>query len=64
MALTPRSVVPHHHEEDHMQQRPIGNRTVSAIGLGEMQLSIEGRPDRRQAIATIHASLEDRKSVV
>ena len=41
-----------------MRQRPIGNRTVSAIGLGEMPLSIEGRPDRRQAIATIHASLD------
>src|ERR1700729_4551870 len=41
-----------------MQQRPIGNRTVSAIGLGEMPRSIEGRPDRRQAIATIHASLD------
>jgi aryl-alcohol dehydrogenase-like predicted oxidoreductase len=41
-----------------MQQRPIGNRTVSAIGLGEMPLSIEGRPDRRRAIATIHASLD------
>ena len=41
-----------------MQQRPIGDRTVSAIGLGEMPLSIEGRPDRRQAIATIHASLD------
>jgi aryl-alcohol dehydrogenase-like predicted oxidoreductase len=46
------------HEEELMQQRPIGNRTVSAIGLGEMPLSIEGRPDRRQAIATIHASLD------
>jgi aryl-alcohol dehydrogenase-like predicted oxidoreductase len=41
-----------------MQERPIGNRTVSAIGLGEMPLSIEGRPDRAQAIATIHASLD------
>lgn len=41
-----------------MQQRPIGNRTVSAVGLGEMPLSIEGRPDRGQAIATIHASLD------
>jgi aryl-alcohol dehydrogenase-like predicted oxidoreductase len=41
-----------------MQQRPIGNRTVSAIGLGEMPLSIEGRPDLKQAIATIHASLD------
>jgi aryl-alcohol dehydrogenase-like predicted oxidoreductase len=41
-----------------MQYRPIGDRSVSAIGLGEMPLSIEGRPDRRQAIATIHASLD------
>ncbi len=41
-----------------MLQRPIGDRTVSAIGLGEMPLSIEGRPDRRRAIATIHASLD------
>jgi len=41
-----------------MQQRPIGDRTVSAIGLGEMPLSIEGRPDRARAIATIHASLD------
>ena len=41
-----------------MQQRPLGDRTVGAIGLGEMPLSIEGRPDRRQAIATIHASLD------
>lgn len=41
-----------------MRQRPLGDRTVSAIGLGEMPLSVEGRPDRAQAIATIHASLE------
>jgi len=41
-----------------MQQRPLGDRTVSAIGLGEMPLSIEGRPDRAQAIKTIHASLD------
>ena len=41
-----------------MQYRPIGSRTVSAIGLGEMPLSIEGRPDRPRAIATIHASLD------
>ena len=41
-----------------MKQRPIGNRMVSAIGLGEMPLSIEGRPDRPRAIATIHASLD------
>jgi aryl-alcohol dehydrogenase-like predicted oxidoreductase len=41
-----------------VQERQIGNRTVSAIGLGEMPLSIEGRPDRTQAINTIHASLD------
>lgn len=41
-----------------MQNRIIGNRQVSAIGLGAMPLSIEGRPDRQQAIATIHAALD------
>ena len=41
-----------------MQVRTIGDRTVSAIGLGEMPLSIEGRPDEAQAMATIHASLD------
>jgi len=41
-----------------LQQRQIGNRMVGAIGLGEMPLSIEGRPDRTQAINTIHASLD------
>jgi aryl-alcohol dehydrogenase-like predicted oxidoreductase len=41
-----------------MQQRQIGDRKVSAIGLGEMPLSIEGRPDRTRAISTIHASLD------
>jgi aryl-alcohol dehydrogenase-like predicted oxidoreductase len=47
-----------------MEQRPIGDRTVSAIGLGEMPLSIEGRPDRRQAIATIHASLDSGVTII
>jgi aryl-alcohol dehydrogenase-like predicted oxidoreductase len=32
--------------------------TVSAIGLGGMPLSIEGRPERSRSIATIHAALE------
>jgi aryl-alcohol dehydrogenase-like predicted oxidoreductase len=41
-----------------MQERQIGDRTVSAIGFGEMPLSIEGRPDRAQAIKTIHTSLD------
>jgi aryl-alcohol dehydrogenase-like predicted oxidoreductase len=41
-----------------VQERKIGNRVVSAIGLGEMPLSLEGRPDRTQAINVIHASLD------
>jgi len=41
-----------------MQQRTIGPRTVSAIGLGGMPMSIEGRPDEARSIATIHAALE------
>ncbi len=38
--------------------RTIGTATVSAIGLGGMPMSIEGRPDRDRATATIHASLD------
>lgn len=41
-----------------MHQRHIGTRTVSAIGLGEMPLSIEGRPDEDQAMRTVHAALD------
>jgi aryl-alcohol dehydrogenase-like predicted oxidoreductase len=41
-----------------MQQRTIGDRLVSAIGLGEMPMSIEGRPDEAQSLATIHTSLD------
>ena len=41
-----------------MQQRTIGPRTVSAIGLGGMPMSIEGRPDEARSIATVHAALE------
>ncbi len=41
-----------------MQTRRIGNREVSAIGLGEMPMSIEGRPDRERSIATVHAALD------
>jgi aryl-alcohol dehydrogenase-like predicted oxidoreductase len=41
-----------------MRFRRIGDTTVSAIGLGGMPLSIEGRPDRARAIATIHAALD------
>ncbi|WP_129338885.1 aldo/keto reductase [Cellulomonas endophytica] len=41
-----------------MQTRTIGTRPVSAIGLGGMPLSIEGRPDRERAVATVHAALD------
>lgn len=41
-----------------MQQRTLGERTVSAIGLGGMPMSIEGRPDADRSIATIHAALD------
>lgn len=41
-----------------MIQRTLGPRTVSAIGLGGMPMSIEGRPDEQQSIATIHAALD------
>ena len=41
-----------------MQQRSLGGRTVSAIGLGGMPMSIEGRPDEARSLATIHAALD------
>jgi aryl-alcohol dehydrogenase-like predicted oxidoreductase len=41
-----------------VQQRTIGNVGVSAIGLGGMPMSIEGRPDRARSVATIHAALD------
>lgn len=41
-----------------MQQRHLGHQTVSAIGLGGMPMSIEGRPDRQRSIATLHAAPE------
>jgi aryl-alcohol dehydrogenase-like predicted oxidoreductase len=41
-----------------MKNRRIGDRTVSAIGLGGMPMSIEGRPDEARSIATIHAALD------
>jgi aryl-alcohol dehydrogenase-like predicted oxidoreductase len=42
-----------------MQMRQLGKTMVSAIGLGGMQMSIEGRPnDRSRSIATIHAALD------
>lgn len=41
-----------------MKSRLIGQRAVSAVGLGGMPMSIEGRPDRARSIATIHAALD------
>ena len=41
-----------------MRMRTIGTATVSAIGLGAMPMSTEGRPDRERSIATMHAALD------
>lgn len=41
-----------------LPQRILGSRTVSAIGLGGMPMSIEGRPDEDRSITTIHAALD------
>jgi aryl-alcohol dehydrogenase-like predicted oxidoreductase len=41
-----------------MQTRRIGDVEVSAIGLGGMPMSIEGRPDEERSIRTIHAALD------
>jgi aryl-alcohol dehydrogenase-like predicted oxidoreductase len=42
-----------------MQTRRIGAVQVSAIGLGGMPMSIEGRPDEQRSVATIHAALAE-----
>jgi aryl-alcohol dehydrogenase-like predicted oxidoreductase len=41
-----------------VRYRTLGARRVSAIGLGVMPLSIEGRPDDTRALATVHAALD------
>jgi aryl-alcohol dehydrogenase-like predicted oxidoreductase len=42
-----------------VQQRRIGDLTVSAIGLGAMPLSTKtDRPSREDAVATVHAALD------
>ncbi|MEU1619450.1 aldo/keto reductase [Streptomyces sp. NPDC008238] len=41
-----------------MQTRRIGDTEVSAIGLGGMPMSIEGRPDEARSVDTIHAALD------
>jgi aryl-alcohol dehydrogenase-like predicted oxidoreductase len=41
-----------------MKHRTIGEVEVSAIGLGAMPMSIEGRPDEARSTRTIHAALD------
>jgi aryl-alcohol dehydrogenase-like predicted oxidoreductase len=47
-----------------MQERRVGSKWVSEIGLGTSLLSNEGRPDMDQAIATIHAALDAGVSLI
>jgi aryl-alcohol dehydrogenase-like predicted oxidoreductase len=41
-----------------MRTRRIGDVQVSAIGLGGMPMSIEGRPEDSRSIAAVHAALD------
>ena len=41
-----------------MEQRRIGSRTVSALGLGAMPMSVREQNDEDRAVATIHRALE------
>ncbi|MEO5610541.1 MAG: aldo/keto reductase [Ornithinibacter sp.] len=41
-----------------MKTRALGDLQVSAIGLGGMPMSIEGRPDEARSISTIHTALD------
>jgi aryl-alcohol dehydrogenase-like predicted oxidoreductase len=41
-----------------MRTRRIGDVQVSAIGLGGMPMSIEGRPDESRSVAAVHAALD------
>ncbi|KUN38408.1 aldo/keto reductase [Streptomyces longwoodensis] len=41
-----------------MHTRRIGDVEVSAIGLGGMPMSIEGRPDEERSLATLRAALD------
>src|ERR687898_1060099 len=38
--------------------RRLGDAEVFPIGLGEMPLSLKGRPDEDRAIRTVHAALD------
>jgi aryl-alcohol dehydrogenase-like predicted oxidoreductase len=41
-----------------MPTRRLGGLPVGAVGLGEMPMSLAGRPDEARAIRTIHAALD------
>ncbi len=41
-----------------MPTRRLGGLRVSAVGLGEMPMSLAGRPDESSSIRTIHAALD------
>ena len=41
-----------------MPTRRLGGLQVSAIGLGEMPMSLAGRPDEDRSIRTVHAALD------
>ncbi|MGI8708031.1 MAG: aldo/keto reductase [Actinomycetota bacterium] len=41
-----------------MDSRTIGNVKVSAMGLGGMPMSVEGRPDEDRSLRTIHQALD------
>ncbi|MFF7586420.1 aldo/keto reductase [Kitasatospora purpeofusca] len=41
-----------------MRQRTLGGRSIGAIGLGAMPLSVEGRPDPEAALTTLHAAID------
>ena len=41
-----------------MPTRRLGGLPVSAVGLGEMPMSLAGRPDEARSVRTIHAALE------
>lgn len=42
-----------------MEQRRVGNRTVSAIGLGAMPMSVREHNDEERALATVRRALDD-----
>ena len=41
-----------------MEQRRIGNRTVSAVGLGAMPMSVREQNDEERALATVRRAVE------